>query len=75
MIAFWSKLIVPHAGTPPVVSQTIKSMMLVSLGVVPLGIGSGYLMKSRENLLQHRRVLSAAVILTLGVIYLECSLR
>jgi hypothetical protein len=68
MVAFWLRIIALHAGTPPVVSQTVMSIMLVSLGVLLVGIGFGYLTKSRENLLQHRWALSAAVALTLGAI-------
>ncbi len=62
-------LIALHAGTPPVVSQTIMSIMLVSLGVFLMGVGFGYLVKTRENLLQHRWILSAAVLLTLGALF------
>jgi uncharacterized membrane protein YozB (DUF420 family) len=69
MLAFWLRIIALHAGTPPVVSQTVMSIMLVSLGVLLVGIGFGYLTKSRENLLQHRWALSAAVALTLGAIF------
>ena len=59
-----------HAGTPPVVSQTIMTVMFVSLGILLMGIGYGYIGKSKENLLQHRWALSAAVALTLGAILL-----
>ena len=59
-----------HAGTPPVVSQTIMTVMFVSLGILLMGIGYGYIGKSKENLLQHRWTLSAAVGLTLGAISL-----
>jgi|WetSurMetagenome_2_1015567.scaffolds.fasta_scaffold02098_6 uncharacterized membrane protein YozB (DUF420 family) len=67
MLPFW--LIAFHAGTPPVISQTVMSVMFVSLGVFLMGIGFGYLTKNRENLLQHRWVLSGAITLTLGAIF------
>ena len=70
MLAFWLRIIALHAGTPPVVSQTVMSIMLVTLGVLLVGIGFGYLVKSKENLLQHRWVLSSAVTLALGAIFL-----
>lgn len=70
MLQFWFKgIIVLHAGTSPIVSQTVMTTMLVSLGIVLIGIGFGYLIKSKESLLQHRWVLSAAVALTLGAIF------
>ena len=69
MLEFWLRLIALHAGTPPVVSQTIMSIMLVSLGVLLVGIGFGYLTKTKENLLQHRWLLSAAIALTLCAIF------
>ncbi|MGZ4850306.1 MAG: hypothetical protein ACXV2C_02870 [Candidatus Bathyarchaeia archaeon] len=69
MFQYWLRIIALHAGTPPVVSQTIMSVMFVSLGVFLMGIGFGYLTKTRENLLQHRWVLSAAVALSLGAIF------
>ncbi len=69
MLPFPQILIALHAGTPPVVSQTIMSVMFVSLGILLVGIGFGYLVKNRENLLQHRWVLSAAVAVTLGAIF------
>ncbi len=68
MLSFW--LIALHAGTPPVVSQTIMTVMFVSLGILLMGIGYGYIGKTKENLLQHRWALSAAVALTLGAIFL-----
>jgi uncharacterized membrane protein YozB (DUF420 family) len=69
MLSLWFRIIALHAGTPPVVSQTVMSIMFVSLGIFLMGIGFGYLSKNRENLLQHRWVLSAAVTLTLGAIF------
>jgi Ca2+/H+ antiporter len=68
MLTQWLRIIALHAGTPPVVSQTVMSIMLVSLGVLLVGIGFGYLTKSKENLLQHRWALSAAAALTLTAI-------
>ncbi len=62
-------IIALHAGTPPVVSQTVMSAMFVSLGIFLVGVGFGYLTKSREGLLQHRWVLSSAAALTLGAIF------
>jgi uncharacterized membrane protein YozB (DUF420 family) len=62
-------IIVLHAGTPPVVSQTVMSIMFVSLGVFLVGVGFGFLIKSKDGLLQHRWVLSSAVLLTLGAIF------
>jgi hypothetical protein len=40
MLPFW--LIAFHAGTPPVISQTVMSVMFVSLGILLIGIGFGY---------------------------------
>ena len=51
------------------ISQTVMSVMLVILGVLLVGIGFGYLTKTKENLLQHRWALSAAIVLTLGAIF------
>ena len=69
MFQFCANLIIAlHAGTPPVVSQTIMSIMFVSLGIFLIGIGFGYLTKNRETLLEHRWTLSAAVAVTLGAI-------
>jgi uncharacterized membrane protein YozB (DUF420 family) len=62
-------IIALHAGTPPIVSQTNLSAMLVSLGIFLVGIGFGYVTKNKESLLQHRFVLSSAVALTLSAIF------
>lgn len=70
MFPLW--LIALHAGAPPVISQTVLSVMFVGLGVFLMGIGFGYLTKSRENLLQHRWVLTGAVALSLGAIFSVC---
>ena len=67
MLPFWS-IIALHVGTPPVVSQTVMSVMFVSLGIFLIGVGFGYLAKSKENLLQHRWILSAAFAVTLGAV-------
>ena len=63
------RIIALHAGTPPVVSQTVMSAMFVSLGIFLMGLGFGYLIKNKEGLLQHRWILSSAVALTLGAIF------
>jgi len=63
-------IIVLHGATPLAVSQTVLSIMFVTLGIVLVGIGFGYLTKSRESLLQHRWVLSSAIVLALGAIFL-----
>jgi len=57
----FERIIALHAGTSPVVSQTVLTLMLVALGVILIGIGFGYLVKTKENLLQHRWVLTAAI--------------
>jgi uncharacterized membrane protein YozB (DUF420 family) len=44
--------------------------MLVVLGIMVIGIGFGFLTKTKENLLQHRWTLSAAIVLALGAIFL-----
>ncbi len=58
-----------HAGTSPVVSQTVMSAMFVSLGIFLVGMGFGYVTKNKEGLLQHRWILSSAVALTLCAIF------
>lgn len=64
------RLIAFHAGTPPVVSQTVLTLMLVVIGIVLVGIGFGFMMKNKEGLLQHRWVLSISLALTLGAVFL-----
>lgn len=54
-----------HAGTSPVVSQTVLTLMFVVLGIFLVGIGFGYLVKNKEALLQHRWTLTTVLILTL----------
>ena len=58
-----------HAGTSPIISQTVLTLVMVSFGVALVGIGSGYLAKSKEGLLQHRWMLSSAVVLLLAAIF------
>lgn len=63
MISLLDRLIALHAGTSPVVSQTILTLMFVVFGIVFIGIGFGYLAKTKESLLQHRWVQTAAIAL------------
>ena len=62
-------LVFLHAGTSPIVSQTVMSAMFVSLGIFLVGMGFGYVTKNKEGLLQHRWILSSAVALTLCAIF------
>ncbi len=64
------RLIVLHAGTPVAVSQATLSLMFVVLGMTLIGISFGFILKTKERLLQHRMVLSAAIALGLGSIFL-----
>jgi uncharacterized membrane protein YozB (DUF420 family) len=68
-MSIFSALVFLHAGTSPIVSQTVMSAMFVSLGVFLVGMGFGYVTKNREGLLQHRWVLSSAVALTLCAVF------
>jgi uncharacterized membrane protein YozB (DUF420 family) len=68
--ALSGNLILLHAGTSPIVSQTILSLVIVSFGLALVGMGFGYLDKRKESLLQHRWVLSSAIILLLTAIFL-----
>ncbi len=70
MFGFLDRLIALHAGTSPVVSQTVLTLMFAVLGVVLVGIGFGYFEKTKTSLLQHRWVLSISVGLTLCAIVL-----
>jgi MFS family permease len=71
MFQFWfNRIILLHAGTSPVVSQTVLTLMLVVLGIVLVGIGFGYLVKTKESLLEHRWMLSGSIVLTAGAILL-----
>ncbi len=63
-------LVFLHAGTSPVVSQTALTVMFVVLGIILVGMGFGYVSKTKENLLQHRWMLTTAIALALGVIFL-----
>ncbi len=67
---FLAQLIALHAGTPVVVSQATLTLMFVVAGIFLIGIGFGILVKTRENLLQHRWSMTVAVGLTLTVIFL-----
>ncbi len=62
-------LIVLHAGTPIEISQATLMVMFVVLGIILIGVGFGRLAKTKESLLQHRWVLSAAVALTLVAVF------
>ena len=64
-----TNLIFLHAGTPIEVSQAALTVMFVALGIILIGIGFGRLSKTKQNLLQHRWLLTVAVILTLGVVF------
>lgn len=68
-MSIFSALVFLHAGTSPIVSQTVMSAMFVSLGVFLVGMGFGYVTKNKEGLLQHRWVLSSAVALTLCAVF------
>lgn len=70
MQSLFENLIVLHAGTSPVVSQTSLTIMFVALGIALVGIGFGYLVKNRENLLLHRWTLTIAAVLVISVIAL-----
>lgn len=63
-------LVFLRAGTSPVVSQTSLTVMFVVLGITLVGMGFGYVSKTKENLLQHRWTLTTAVALALAVIFL-----
>lgn len=69
-LGFLDRLIALHAGTSPIVSQTVLTLMLVVLGIVLVGIGFGYLEKTKTNLLQHRWILSISAGLALAAIAL-----
>lgn len=61
--------LVMHAGTSTWVSQLVLTLMFVVLGLLMVGIGFGFLMKSKEGLLEHRWILSVSVALTLGAVF------
>jgi uncharacterized membrane protein YozB (DUF420 family) len=64
------RLIVLHAGTPVELSQATLMLMFVVLGLLLNGIGFGRIVKTKESLLYHRWILSAAVVLTLLAVFL-----
>jgi uncharacterized membrane protein YozB (DUF420 family) len=68
-MSIFSALVFLHAGTSPIVSQTVMSAMFVSLGIFLVGMGFGYVTKNKEGLLQHRWILSSAVALSLCAIF------
>jgi hypothetical protein len=65
-----TRLIVLHAGTPVELSQATLMLMFVVLGLLLNGIGFGRVVKSKESLMYHRWILSAAVVLTCLAIFL-----
>jgi uncharacterized membrane protein YozB (DUF420 family) len=65
-----TQLIVLHAGTPVVLSQATLTLMFVVLGILLIGIGFGFLAKSKESLLQHRWSMTVAIILASVAIFL-----
>ncbi len=69
LFEFLKRMIALHAGTSPIVSQSILTLMFVVLGTVLIGIGFGFITKSREGLLEHRWVLTASLVLTLGAVF------
>jgi uncharacterized membrane protein YozB (DUF420 family) len=68
--SIFSGLVTLHAGTSPVTSQTVLTLMFVVLGIVIMGVGFGYIGKNKEALLQHRWTLTAALVLTLAPTFL-----
>jgi len=70
MFFFDLRLIVLHAGTPVELSQATLMLMFVVLGLLLNGIGFGRVVKTKESLLYHRWILSAAVVLTLLAVFL-----
>jgi len=58
-------LVFLHGGTPPVLSQTVMTLMFVVLGVLLVGVGYGFIGKNKEALLQHRWTITTVLILTL----------
>jgi uncharacterized membrane protein YozB (DUF420 family) len=59
-----------HAGIPVTLSQVTLTIMLVVLGIVLMGIGFAHISKTQTSLRQHRWTLTAAVILSIGTIFL-----
>ncbi len=69
-LGFFSQLVALHAGVPLVVSQTTLTLMFVVLGILFMGIGYGFLTKSKDSLRLHRWTMTFAIALTLTVIFL-----
>lgn len=67
---FTDLLIALHAGTPVVLSQLTLTLMFVVLGILLMGIGFGFLAKSKESLLQHRWSMTVAIIIASAAIFL-----
>lgn len=67
---FLAQLIVLHAGTPAALSQATLTLMFVVLGVLLIGIGFGFLAKSKESLLQHRWSMTVAIVMASAAIFL-----
>ena len=65
---FSAGLVVLHAGTSAVLSQTALTLMLVVLGIIVIGMSFGHLNKSKISLLQHRWMLTIALVLSLSAI-------
>jgi len=59
-----------HAGTPVVLSQLTLTLMFVVLGILLMGIGFGFLAKTKESLLQHRWSMTVAIIMASAAIFL-----
>jgi uncharacterized membrane protein YozB (DUF420 family) len=67
---FSDLLIALHAGTPIVLSQLTLTLMFVVLGILLMGIGFGFLAKSKESLLQHRWSMTVVIIIASAAIFL-----
>jgi uncharacterized membrane protein YozB (DUF420 family) len=65
LFLLFDSIVALHAGTSPVTSQTVLTLMLVVLGILLIGIGFGYGGKNKESLLQHRWTLSTVLVLTI----------
>jgi uncharacterized membrane protein YozB (DUF420 family) len=69
-MVFSGFLMALHAGTPVALSQATLTLMFVVLGILLMGIGYGYLAKSKESLLQHRWSMTIAIALGTAAILL-----
>ncbi len=58
------------SSSSPVVSQVALAVMFVVLGTLLLGVGFGVVSKSKESLLQHRWILTIAVVMALAAVIL-----